>query len=273
MNNQNLIAFAFDERAVRVLPTNSGSFQVVAKDVADALGYNWNGAQRIAHVPEEWRGVTSVVTPSGDQEMLILTEEGLYFFLARSDKPKARPFQMWLAGEVLPSIRKNGHYGRGPTVSQQLSAHGVLIRLSDKLEAERHPLKRELLKGQIDHACRILGLAVPDLDAIGHTEKPAHEDQRLAEFWEAVDLLVPAADGERLNHARGAGLLALNLPQFRSVAASARLNLPEMYDLRQLLRHSRSPRFVGIKAVNSRHTGGTIKCWVFERDEEIGEEV
>lgn len=44
----------------------------VAKDVAEALGYTWNGESRIAHVPPEWRGVTSVVTPSGTQDMLCL---------------------------------------------------------------------------------------------------------------------------------------------------------------------------------------------------------
>ena len=42
--------------------------------------------------------------------MLCLTEQGLYFFLGRSDKPKALPFQVWIAGEVIPSIRKHGAY-------------------------------------------------------------------------------------------------------------------------------------------------------------------
>jgi prophage antirepressor-like protein len=78
--------------------------------VAEALGYTWNGIARIEHVPEEWRGVTSVVTPSGTQEMAVLTEPGLFFFLNRSDKPKALPFQKFVAGEVLPSIRKTGSY-------------------------------------------------------------------------------------------------------------------------------------------------------------------
>ena len=40
-------------------------------------------------------------TPGGTQDMLAFTEEGANFFLFRSDKPKALPFQKWLAGEVL----------------------------------------------------------------------------------------------------------------------------------------------------------------------------
>jgi prophage antirepressor-like protein len=91
--------------------TYNGEIAFVAKDVAERLGYTWSGTQRIEHVPEEWRGVTSVVTPSGVQKMAVLTEQGLYFFLARSDKPLALPFQKWIAGEVVPSIRKKGSYG------------------------------------------------------------------------------------------------------------------------------------------------------------------
>jgi len=106
----NLVPFMFGENHVRVRMDDSGNPWFVAKDVARALDYEWNGAARIAHVPEEWRGVTSIVTPSGEQEMLALSEPGLYFFLGRSDKPKALPFQKWLAGEVLPALRRTGRY-------------------------------------------------------------------------------------------------------------------------------------------------------------------
>lgn len=262
MSHQNAIAFAFDERAVRLYPTNSGSFVVVAKDVADALGYRWNGAQVIAHIPEEWKGVRSVLTLQGSQELLTLTEEGLYFFLARSDKPKARPFQKWLAGEVLPSIRKHGHYGRGPSISQQLTAHGIRLRLLDKIETETHPEKRRAIHAQLDHASRLLGLETPAIEAIGHAAAPDHESPLLEEFWEVVDNLERA--GHVLNHARNPDVLALNLPQVRRAALDARLALPESLTLRRLLRACRDPRFVAVKAVNSAIESGTVKCWVFE---------
>lgn len=61
-------------------------------------------------VLENQQGVTTVVTPSGNQDMAYLTEQGLYFFLARSDKPQAIPMQRWVAGDVLPTIRKTGRY-------------------------------------------------------------------------------------------------------------------------------------------------------------------
>ena len=111
MHNNTLTPFAFDDALVRVHMDEDGNHWFVAKDVALALGYQWNGSACISHVPEEWQRVRSVLTHSrGKQEMLCLTEQGLYFFLGRSDKPKALPFQKWLAGEVLPALRKTGQY-------------------------------------------------------------------------------------------------------------------------------------------------------------------
>ena len=112
-----LIPFQFERFTVRTLTDVNGNLLFVAKDVAEAIGYEWNGTARISHVPEEWRGVTSVVTPRGTQEMAVLSEQGIYFFLGRSDKPAALPMQKWVAGEVLPAIRTTGRY-MTPGVSQ-----------------------------------------------------------------------------------------------------------------------------------------------------------
>lgn len=127
MNNAALINFSFQEQSVRIVEKD-GEPWFVAKDVAEVLGYVWAKSATIRHVPdewkstiqieggnselppEEWKGANPVRTPGGVQEMLCLSEPGLYFFLARSDKPLALPFQKWIAGEVIPSIRKRGFY-------------------------------------------------------------------------------------------------------------------------------------------------------------------
>lgn len=107
----NLLPFSFEGRELRVLRDEVGEPLFVAKDVALALGYIWKGISTVSHIPEEWRRVYSVQTLRGDdQNMQVITEQGLYFFLGRSDKPKALPFQKWLAGEVLPAIRRTGRY-------------------------------------------------------------------------------------------------------------------------------------------------------------------
>ena len=101
--------------------TYNGEIAFVAKDIAERLGYTWKGMNgTIPHVPEEWKGACSVQTPGGEQEMCVLTEQGLYFFLARSDKPLALPFQKWIAGDVLPTIRKTGGYTARPLSGDEL---------------------------------------------------------------------------------------------------------------------------------------------------------
>jgi prophage antirepressor-like protein len=84
----------------------------VAADVLQGLGYaeNYKPSRAMDHVPESWKGVHRIHTPGGPQDMLPISEQGLYFFLGRSDKPKALPFQRYYAGEVLPEIRKTGRY-------------------------------------------------------------------------------------------------------------------------------------------------------------------
>lgn len=104
----NIIPFFFEKHEIRTVQGESG-LEVVAKDVAEALGYEWN-ARLLDKVPQEWKGVKPIHTPGGAQQMSTLTEQGLYFFLGRSDKPGALPMQKWVAGEVLPSIRKTGAY-------------------------------------------------------------------------------------------------------------------------------------------------------------------
>ena len=66
-------------------------------------------------------------TRGGKQKLLALSEQGLYFFLGRSDKPKALPFQMWLAGEVIPQIRKTGRYECKPETEYLTEEHAYQI--------------------------------------------------------------------------------------------------------------------------------------------------
>ena len=45
-----------------------------------------------------------------EQEATFITEQNLYKVIMRSDKPQAEPFQDWVCGEVLPTLRKTGQY-------------------------------------------------------------------------------------------------------------------------------------------------------------------
>ena len=141
--------FTSGEFRVRTTQDADGTVWFVARDVADALEYSdaSNPARLFANVPEMWKGVKRIHTTSDKatarpyQDMLCLMEQGLYFFLGRSDKPKALPYQMWIAGEVVPSIRKHGAY-LTPQLQEELIANpDLLIRLAQELKAERQKVQ------------------------------------------------------------------------------------------------------------------------------------
>ncbi len=90
---------------IRVIELN-GEPWLVGKDVAEALGYK-NPRQAMAtNVDDEDRGVHSVDTPSGTQEMTIINESGLYSLVLSSKLPGAKKFRRWVTAEVLPSIQR-----------------------------------------------------------------------------------------------------------------------------------------------------------------------
>lgn len=107
----NITPFHFESNTIRTVVDKQGNILFVAKDVA--VGYEWN-KHLLDKVPEEWIGVQPFHSNKGERKATVLSEQGLYFFLARSDKPKALPFQKWIAGDVIPSIRKTGSYSLKP---------------------------------------------------------------------------------------------------------------------------------------------------------------
>ena len=132
--------FNFEQKQTRIVMVD-GEPWWVAKDVAEALGYSGTSLETIgklfAHVPEEWKDRKRIPTLGGEQEMLCLSEQGLYFFLGRSDKPKALPYQKWIAGDVVPSIRKHGAYMTPQMAEEVLSNPDLIIGLAQKLKDEQ----------------------------------------------------------------------------------------------------------------------------------------
>mgnify|MGYP000458630638 CR=1 FL=1 len=129
--------------------------------------------------------------------------------------------------------------------------------MPDKLNPHQQTLAK------VEQACRLLALPTPALEEIGTDAAPDHESPVLAEFWEVFDFLLRNS-GAKLNHARSSGLIAFNLPEVRAAAKTANVALPEMSELRRVLKASKAPQFVDLKPVNSRVMGGkTIRCWVF----------
>lgn len=87
-----------------------GTPWLVGKDVAVALGYKNPRDAITRHVDAEDKDVVKHDTPSGEQEMLIINESGLYSLILSSKMPKAKAFKRWVTSEVLPAIRREGVY-------------------------------------------------------------------------------------------------------------------------------------------------------------------
>lgn len=81
----------------------------VAKDVCDCLGVS-NSRDAVARLDDDEKGVGKADTLGGYQDMMLISESGLYTLVMRSNKPDAKVFRKWVTGEVLPSIRKTGSY-------------------------------------------------------------------------------------------------------------------------------------------------------------------
>lgn len=99
---------AYDGQPVRVVGTPERPL-FVGVDACTPLGLK-NHRSSLALVPDEEKGVHSVDTPGGPQQMVCLTEGGLYRLISFSRKPEAERFKSWIFNEVLPSLRQHGQY-------------------------------------------------------------------------------------------------------------------------------------------------------------------
>lgn len=111
--------------SVRTLTVNDEPW-FVGKDVAIALGFKTPRDAIRTHVFEEDKGVDSIVTPGGKQQMTIINESGLYALVFGSRLPTAINFKRWVTSEVLPSLRKTGQYQVKELSGQELMAKALI---------------------------------------------------------------------------------------------------------------------------------------------------
>ena len=123
----------------------------VAADVVAVLYPDVDQRNRttyLRNVPIEWKGLHFSQTLGGLQDMVTLLEPGLYHLIARSDSPRAIPFQKWVFNVVLPSIRKTGVY----SVTQSDQGEPLLLPVRVRKE------KLELIQIGIDILSQLGGI-------------------------------------------------------------------------------------------------------------------
>ena len=122
---------------VRIVEVN-GEAWMVGKDVAEALGYKDTVNAIKAHVDDEdKKGGWRITTPSGEQQMTIINESGLFSLVLSSKLPNARKFRRWVTNEVLPTVRRHGAYMTPETLQAAILNPDTMIQLCQQLKAEQ----------------------------------------------------------------------------------------------------------------------------------------
>lgn len=106
----------------------------VAADVCECLEIDRTQTRRL---DEDEKGVYSIQTPGGEQDMSIVNEPGLYSLILGSRKPEAKAFKRWITHDVIPSIRKHGVYATDRAVEAMLQDPDTMIRTLTALKQER----------------------------------------------------------------------------------------------------------------------------------------
>jgi anti-repressor protein len=133
-----LTVFTYTDQQVRTVLID-GDPWFVASDVARVLGYR-DAHNLVRRLDEDDRGTRSMSTPSGEQQMTVITEAGLYVAVLGSQVHGARDFKRWVTREVLPQIRRTGSYGgqiAQMPLSEQLALAAEAARRAEELEALR----------------------------------------------------------------------------------------------------------------------------------------
>lgn len=132
-----LIPYNFDGQPVRTIINDDGNPWFVHADACRVLDIT-NSGNAAARLDSDEKGIHTMDTLGGRQELTIISESGLYSLILTSRKPEAKRFKRWITSEVIPSIRKTGSYGTvDPMValSDPATMRALLLGYTEKVIA------------------------------------------------------------------------------------------------------------------------------------------
>lgn len=98
--------FNYQDAEVRTVIVD-GEAWFVANDLCSILSID---STQVRRLDESEKGLHTIQTLGGNQQMTVINESGLYSLIFTSRKPEAKQFKKWVTSEVLPAIRKTGSY-------------------------------------------------------------------------------------------------------------------------------------------------------------------
>lgn len=110
--------FSFENSELRTSGTPESPL-FVATDLATILGYSNARKAIYTHVDPEDLIKSEIETKGGRQTVNCVNESGLYALIFGSKLESAKRFKRWVTSEVLPTIRKTGHYDASATLTTE----------------------------------------------------------------------------------------------------------------------------------------------------------
>lgn len=165
----------------------------LAKEVAEILDHS-QASKMVQMVDEDEKGRNIVPTPGGNQEMWLLTEQGLYEVLMQSRKPVARQFKAGVKA-LLKALRT----GEQPAANGQPSGTYLrrTARLMESVSNQMHELRRRF--AELDEASQMLATSRQEPTPIAGLEPIIMRGRA----WYPLKALLKSVTGSRspkINH-------------------------------------------------------------------------
>ena len=184
----NLAVFSFENSQVRTFGTADNPLFVFSDVCAVLQHSNHNKALGMVD-PEDVSKMEITDSKGRKQTVNCVNESGLYALIFKSRLESAKRFKRWVTNEVLPAIRKQGHYEcpiATITPSQQLQLREDVARRAKAVSAHYQTVYRALYaRFQVPRYTEILakdfGAAIDFIRTVDlrtpvvRDEEPAHE--------------------------------------------------------------------------------------------------
>lgn len=172
-----LMNFDFNSNDIRVVEID-GEPWFPAKDVCDVLGLsqpsNFTSRLRNTEVTNVLKSEVSNPYSTGisfpNRGLTFVSESAVYKLVMLSRKPEAEAFQDWVAGTVLPSIRKDGMYVQGEekVATGELSDDELYMMTIERFKMKAERLQEEKNRLEHDHDRHLKFMSVSEYFSLRH---------------------------------------------------------------------------------------------------------
>ncbi|MGL9749503.1 BRO-N domain-containing protein [Enterococcus sp. DIV0170] len=118
----------------------------VAKDVAEALGYS-STFGLTKRLRDKYKGTTKWRTLGGVQELVILSEQGVYKAIMNSHKPEAEEFEDWIFN-IIKELRQSTGL-EGFQVFRMLDKEHQKSAMQNLKKSLREPVRVDFIKANV----------------------------------------------------------------------------------------------------------------------------